>query len=88
MQKQNSEYSTYIILQCIQNLKTEVYNQGSFVSETEWATFKCLFWNTNDSIVKLMVSLISGVSLWCRPCYKNLLNYDNNKCRKLTTTKK
>ena len=35
-----------------------------------------------DSVVKLMVSITNGVSLWYRPCYKNILNYDNdNKCR-------
>ena len=39
----------------------------------EWAPFKCLFWNLNDSIVKLMVSISSGVSLWCGPYYKNML---------------
>ena len=27
-------------------------------------TIKYLFWKANDSIVKLMVSIISGVSLW------------------------
>ena len=26
-------------------------------------SFKCLFWNANDSIAQLMVSLINGVSL-------------------------
>ena len=41
--------------------------------------FKCLFLNANDSVLKLMLSVTSGVSLWYRPCYKNVLNYDNNK---------
>ena len=46
---------------------------------------KYIFWNANDSIVELMVSITSGVSLRYSPCYKNMLNYDNgNKCRKLT----
>ena len=50
------------------------------------APFKCLFWNTNDSVLKLMVSITSDVSLWYRSCYRNMLHYDNgNKCRKLTT---
>ena len=50
------------------------------------APFKCLFWNANNSIVKLMVSMTNGVSLGYRPCYKNMLNYENdNKCQKLTT---
>ena len=60
-------------------------HQGSFISDMEWAP-KCLFWNVNDSIVKLMVSIASGVSLRYRACYRNMLNYDNdNKYRKLTT---
>ena len=50
------------------------------------SVIKCLVWNGNDSVVKVMVSITSGVSLRYRPCYKNMLNYDNdNKCRKLTT---
>ena len=48
------------------------------------STIKCLFWNANSLIGKLMVSITSGVSLWDRPYYKNMLNYDNdNKCPKL-----
>ena len=27
------------------------------MSDTEWAPFECLFWNANDSDVKLMVSI-------------------------------
>ena len=57
--------------------------QGSFTSEMEWSPFKCLFWNANDLIVKLVVSL------WYILCYRNMLNYDNDKkCRKLTTIQK
>lgn len=45
--------------------------------------FNCLFWNVNDSILKLMVYITSDVFLWYRPSYKNMLNYDNgNQCRK------
>ena len=44
--------------------------------------WNCLFWNTNDSIVKLMFSIVSGVSLRCRPCYKNMLNHDNDDIAK------
>ena len=44
----------------------------------EWAPFKCLFWNANDSIIKLTVPITSGVPLWYRPCYKNMLNYDSD----------
>ena len=42
------------------------------------STIKCLFWNANNLIAKLMASDITGVSLWCRPCYKYILNYDND----------
>ena len=53
---------------------------GVFIFEIKWAPFKCLFWNANDSIVNLMVSL--GYS----SCYKIMLNNDNdNKWRKVTT---
>ena len=38
-------------------------NQGSFISNMEWAPFKSLFWNANDSIAKLTISFASGVSL-------------------------
>ena len=62
------------------------WQQGSFISEMEWAPFKSLFWNNNDSIVKIRASIKSGVSLWHRPCYKNKLNYDNgNKLWKFIT---
>ena len=49
----------------------------------EWLPFKCLFWNASDSIVKLTVYITSSVSLRYRTCYENMLNYDNNKYRKL-----
>ena len=26
-----------------------------------------------------MISITRSVSLWYRPCYQNMLNYDNNK---------
>ena len=29
----------------------------SFMSEMEWAPFKCLFYNANGSVVKLMISI-------------------------------
>ena len=46
----------------------------------------CPFWYPNDSVAKLMISIRSGVSLWYRPCYKNMLNYDkDNNIWKLTT---
>ena len=67
-------------------LNSSSSEQESFKSKTEWVPFKCLYWNTNDLYIKLMFSITSSVSLWYRPCYKNIWNYDNdNKCRKLTT---
>ena len=58
----------------------DLSNLGVFIFEIKWAPFKCLFWNANDSIVNLMVSL--GYS----SCYKIMLNNDNdNKWRKVTT---
>ena len=42
---------------------------------------------SDDSIVKLMVSITSGV--FCDTYYRNILNYDNDKiCRKLATVQK
>ena len=42
----------------------------------------------NYSIVNSMVSMISEVSLWYRPYYKDILSRENdNKCRKLMTIK-
>ena len=43
----------------------------------ECAPLKYLFGNASDSIVKLMISITSGVSFWYRPSYKNMLNYDS-----------
>ena len=37
------------------------------------STVRCLFWNANDSMVKLMVSVTSTVSFWYRLCYKKYL---------------
>ena len=52
----------------------------------ESAPFKYLFWNVNESHLKLTVSITSGFLLCCRPCYENTLNYDKDKkCQKLTT---
>ena len=58
--------------------------QRRFTSEMEWAPFKCLFWNVNDSVLKVMVSVTSGV------LQAFLLNYvklygNDNKCQKRTT---
>ena len=44
-----------------------IWNQGSFISEIVWAPFKCILWNANDSIIKLMVSITRNISLWFRP---------------------
>ena len=43
----------------------------------EWVPLKYLFGNASDSIVKLMISITSGVSFWYRPSYKNMLNYES-----------
>ena len=52
----------------------------------ELTPFYCLFWNANESVVKLIVSITSGVSLRYITCYKNMLNYDNNnKCGNFVT---
>ena len=56
------------------------------MSLTEWGPIKSLFWDTNDSIPNLTISLTSGFSLWDRPCYQNMSIYDNdNRCWNLTT---
>ena len=60
--------------------------QGIFISEMKWPPFMCLFWKANDSVVKLIVTITSAVSLWCRPYCKNILNYENdNIYRNLAT---
>ena len=63
-----------------------VFSQGSVISQIEWASFKSLFWKTNDSITNLTISFTSNLSLWDRPCYQNMLIYESDgKCRKPTT---
>ena len=56
---------------------TSMIEQGRFLG-MKWAPFKWLFWNVNDSVIRLMVSIISGISLWYRPSYKNMSHYDND----------
>ena len=52
----------------------------------ELVPFKSLSWNTNECVAKLTVSIISGVSLWDKPCYQNMLNYgSDNKRWKFST---
>ena len=50
-----------------------------------WAPFKCLFWNANHTIVKLMVSITSDDSSRYKPCQKingtNVENLHRNKSR-------
>ena len=46
---------------------TACSKQGSFTFEIELAPFECLFWNDNGSVLRLMVSITSGISLWYRP---------------------
>ena len=38
--------------------------------QMDWEPFKCLFWNANESTVKLIVSITSGATLWYRPIIK------------------
>ena len=68
------------------NFQNYAWKQGSCLSEMEWVEFKSLFWNANGPVLKLTIFIISGVSLWYRSWYKNMLNYDNDdKCIKPTT---
>ena len=67
--KSNGMLKTAQILKDWSDLPTSD-EQGSFISEMEWAPFKCLLWNDNILTVKLMISITSGASLWYRPCYK------------------
>ena len=70
-------------------IKVLKLKQVSFISELERTPFKRLFRKTNDSIVKLMVSAKSGIALWCRPCYKNMLNWEHyKKYQQLSTQQK
>ena len=68
-----AELETGNILEALNNL----ISLRRFMSEVKWAPFNCLFWNANDSVVKLMVSITSDVSLRYRPCNENMLNQDN-----------
>lgn len=69
---------------CIPNMLT--FYQQIFISKMEWVPSKSLFWRGNDSTEKLIISIRSGASLVYRPCYENMLRYDNdNQFRKLTT---
>ena len=44
--------------------------QGSFISEMKRALLSAYFGMLmNDSVVKLMVCITSGVSLWYKPCW-------------------
>lgn len=56
-----------------------VSNQGIFISEMEWVPLKCLFGNANDSILKLTVSITRSDSLCYRPCYKTMLNHNDDE---------
>ena len=69
-----AELETGNILETLNNL----ISLRRFMSEVKWAPFNCLFWNANDSVVKLMVSIKSDVSLRYRPCNENMLNHAEN----------
>ena len=79
----------YLKKSCRNNYTIYSMETMSYIREVSylrwWAVFKKLFWNTNDSIAKLTISIARDLSLWDKPCYKNLSNYDSdNKCQKLT----
>ena len=48
----------------------------------EWVPHTCLFLNPNDSIVKLMCSIVNSVSLWCSPSYKKDVKFWELKKKK------
>ena len=50
--------------------KKRAFKPKEFYIRDEARPFKCPFSNANDSILKLVVSIASGVSLWYRPFYK------------------
>ena len=58
-----SHFSYCLIRWLFLSIKPECKNQGSFMSQMEWAPFQRLFWNTNDSVANLMISFTSGVSV-------------------------
>ena len=52
----------------------------------EWVPHTCLFLNPNDSIVKLMCSIVNSVSLWCSPSYKKDVKFWELKKKKKVKT--
>ena len=53
----------------------------------EWVPHICLFLNPNDSIVKLMCSIVNSVSLWCSPSYKKDVKFwELEKKKKMVKT--
>ena len=50
--------------------RKRAFKPKEFYIRDEARPFKCPFSNANDSILKLVVSIASGVSLWYRPFYK------------------
>ena len=59
--KSSSALAKYYDCFILKNLfKYFEWKQGNSMSEMEWASFKCLFWNANDSVLKLIVSVTSG----------------------------
>ena len=40
---------------------SDEFDQESFIFEIELVPFKCLFWNSNDSVLKLMISTTSDI---------------------------
>ena len=73
------KFINMIILLLVYKNRVWLVNTSKFYIWDGITTIKCIFWKANDSIVKKMLSNTSSVSLWNRPCYKKMLNYDNVK---------
>ena len=57
--KQGSKYASELAVQC----KLSMFHEASFKWD-RMSTYKCLFWNANDSFVNSIFSTKSVVSLW------------------------
>ena len=71
----NIEYAYNVDNKILHKIGNDTKDQGNVACKTECVSFNRLLWNADDSVIKFMVSITSGVSLWYRFCYKNVLNY-------------
>ena len=63
-QKIISEKCDHLVSEYTKSQKKPFFSdQRSYISNMELALFKCLFWKANDSFVKLMISISSGLYL-------------------------